>query len=100
MPDTASCLMRLVVCAASHPVCHPLFWGEATKCGNWFSIQALLAAPFSMLFRLRASLFAFAYHAFVLLTTGIDFITWLAVPFAVAFPISEIVRRLRKRRGA
>lgn len=58
-----------------------------------------LAAPFSILFRLHAGIFALAYHLIVMLTTGIAFITWLVVPLAVTFPISEVVRLVRQRRG-
>lgn len=52
-----------------------------------------LLAPFSMIVRLHAGLFACGYHMVVLLTTGIVFTTWMPIALAVSLPFSVIGRR-------
>lgn len=52
-------------------------------------------APFSVLLRFHAGIFAAAYHGIVLLMTGIAFVSWIAIAIGVSVPFSAIWRRFR-----
>ena len=52
-----------------------------------------LLAPFSVIMRAHAGIFAAGYHIVVALTTGIVFITWIPIALAVSLPFSIVARR-------